>query len=165
MDATPPEETLTMLQQYASFPFSDDDEYQSGLATLIADGVFANDPPEDVRAEILRKTRVFYFNRVTGQELSVDDVRVYEEPRPPHSIELPAAAAGETTEAANPDAADADPPVLTFAQLKALIEAGKEDEIPNNKVIPEGLNEAPPSVSAAPARRKPWEDAMSMEGA
>jgi hypothetical protein len=30
--------------------------------------------------------------------------------------------------------------VLTFAELKELIETGNVDKIPNNKVIPEGLN-------------------------
>lgn len=30
--------------------------------------------------------------------------------------------------------------VLTFAELQNLIESGKVDQIPNNKVIPEGLN-------------------------
>jgi hypothetical protein len=30
--------------------------------------------------------------------------------------------------------------VLTFAELKALIESGREDLIPNNKVIPDALN-------------------------
>jgi hypothetical protein len=33
-----------------------------------------------------------------------------------------------------------EPPPLTFAQLKELIEQGRLDEIPNNKVIPDGLN-------------------------
>ena len=46
---------------------------------------------------------------------------------------------------------------LTFAELKALIEEGKTDGIPNNKVIPEVINDATPSQSTAPVRKKPWE--------
>lgn len=30
--------------------------------------------------------------------------------------------------------------VLTFAELQELIETGKVDQIPNNKIIPEALN-------------------------
>jgi len=30
--------------------------------------------------------------------------------------------------------------ILTFAELQALIESGREDQIPNNKVIPDALN-------------------------
>lgn len=40
---------------------------------------------------------------------------------------------------APPDANDENR-VLTFAELKELIETGNVDKIPNNKVIPEGLN-------------------------
>jgi hypothetical protein len=32
------------------------------------------------------------------------------------------------------------PRTLTFAELQALIEQGKTDEIPNNKPIPDELN-------------------------
>jgi hypothetical protein len=38
------------------------------------------------------------------------------------------------------EAANSEPVVLSFAQLQALIEAGKADQIPNNKIIPEDLN-------------------------
>lgn len=65
--------------------------------------------------------------------------------------------------------------VLTFAELKELIETGNVDKIPNNKIIPERLNvshldiafiaelvtpclqDAAPSESTATARKKPWE--------
>jgi hypothetical protein len=53
--------------------------------------------------------------------------------------------------------------VLSFAELKELIETGNVDKIPNNKIIPEGLNDAPPSQSTAPARKKPWEAAETQE--
>lgn len=68
-----------------------------------------------------------------------------------------------------------EPRVLSFAELKELIEQGKTDQIPNNRVIPnelsvrislgalilrsdmEGTQKEIPSVSTAPARKKPWE--------
>lgn len=37
-------------------------------------------------------------------------------------------------------ASDAEARILTFAELQELIETGKVDQIPNNKVIPEALN-------------------------
>jgi hypothetical protein len=65
---------------------------------------------------------------------------------------------------------------LTFAELKELIEQGKTDQIPNNRPIPEAINvscifmlvcipsfiyslpqDAAPSESTAPTRKKPWE--------
>ncbi|KAF7319557.1 hypothetical protein HMN09_00295300 [Mycena chlorophos] len=165
---------LTALEQYASFPFDDDDEYQNGLDSLIAGGVLDNNPPEDIKQEILRRTRVFYFNQVTNQELSLDAVREYElahaavpaaPPRPEPEPEAPAPVPPPTAipNGAMTDASDSEPVVLSFAQLKALIEAGKEDEIPNNKVIPDGLNDEAPSMSAAPVRRKPWEVVVPVE--
>jgi hypothetical protein len=39
--------------------------------------------------------------------------------------------------------------VIKFAELKALIESGREDLIPNNKVIPNALN-----VSFSPYRSR-----------
>jgi len=51
--------------------------------------------------------------------------------------------------------------VLTFAELKELIETGNVDKIPNNKIIPEGLNEATPSESTAALPKKPWETTSS----
>lgn len=41
--------------------------------------------------------------------------------------------------------------ILTFAELKALIEQGKTDGIPNNKLIPNILNVSPPLVSSPPS--------------
>ncbi|OJT11859.1 hypothetical protein TRAPUB_11578 [Trametes pubescens] len=66
--------------------------------------------------------------------------------------------------------------MLSFAQLKALIEQGRTDEIPNNKTIPNVLSvrritflpchathswhvlqSAPPSESTVVPPKKPWE--------
>ncbi|KAJ6590947.1 hypothetical protein DFH09DRAFT_1138163 [Mycena vulgaris] len=154
--AAEPEGPTTPLQQYGSYPFSSDDEYQTGLASIIAGGVLDNDPPEDIREEILRRTRVFYFNRVTGNAITMDAAREYEQSQ---KISEAAALAGPSQDplAANAVSPADEPVVLSFAQLQALIEAGRADQIPNNKIIPEDLNDAAPSTSAAPARKKPWE--------
>ncbi|KAJ7084046.1 hypothetical protein B0H15DRAFT_784543 [Mycena belliarum] len=151
-----PNDGPTPFQRYAAYPFSSDEEYQNGLASIIAGGALDNDPPDDIREEILRRTRVFYFNRVAGTAITMDAAREYElaqagagAPTPPSGVLAPPVSSGSGD--------DPEPVVLSFAQLQALIEAGKADQIPNNKFIPEELNEAPPSTSAAPARKKPWE--------
>jgi hypothetical protein len=36
---------------------------KQGLASLLAGGALDGNPPPDVKEEILRRTRVFYFNR------------------------------------------------------------------------------------------------------
>ncbi|KAJ7721052.1 hypothetical protein B0H16DRAFT_380004 [Mycena metata] len=144
-----PEGELEPLQQYAAYPFTSDDEYQNGLASILAGGALDNDPPEEIREEILRRTRVFYFNRMTGHAITMDEAREFEHAQrvadAPPLPDVPA-----TTN-------DEEPVVLSFAQLQALIETGREDQIPNNKTIPDDLNDATPSASAAPVRRKPWE--------
>ncbi|KAG6865603.1 hypothetical protein C0991_001027 [Blastosporella zonata] len=135
------------LDVYISYPFDSDETYQQGLASLIAGGTLGGDLTTEEKEEMMRRTRVFYFNRVTGNALSVEEVRVYESSRnqPQPNDDTGAANASEETR------------VLTFAELQELIESGKVDQIPNNKVISERLNDAPPSESTAPARKKPWE--------
>ncbi|KAJ6464153.1 hypothetical protein C8R47DRAFT_73547 [Mycena vitilis] len=150
-----PEGEVAPLHVYASFPFSSDEEYQNGLASILAGGALDNDPPEDIREEILRRTRVFYFNRVTGNTITMDEAREFEQAQKAHSH-----AGDASLSAAVPlhdTAASTEPVVLSFAQLQALIEAGKADQIPNNKIIPDELNDAAPSESAAVVRKKPWE--------
>ncbi|KAJ7720846.1 hypothetical protein B0H16DRAFT_1699893, partial [Mycena metata] len=136
-----PEGELEPLQQYAAYPFTSDDEYQgrfansllkNGLASILAGGALDNDPPEEIREEILRRTRVFYFNRVTGHAITMDEAREFEHAqRVADAPPLPGVPA--TTN-------DEEPVVLSFAQLQALIETGREDQIPNNKTIPDDLN-------------------------
>ncbi|KAJ7628345.1 hypothetical protein FB45DRAFT_918075 [Roridomyces roridus] len=159
---------LNPLEQYASYPFSTDDEYQDGLASIVAGGALDNNPPEDIKEEILRRTRVFYFNRVTGNAITSDEAREYELSHPGTTAStsaaavLAAAAAEPVISPSSESESETTPEstgVLSFAQLKALIESGREELIPNNKIIPDGLNEAEPSTSAAPVRKKPWETA------
>ncbi|KAJ7291305.1 hypothetical protein C8J57DRAFT_1272188 [Mycena rebaudengoi] len=147
------------LHRYAMYPFSTDDEYQSGLASIIAGGALDNNPPEEIKEEILRRTRVFYFNSVTGNSITMDEAREYEQSHPSN---IPRETLPLHQLPVSPSAEEQIPPqeppvILSFAQLQELIEAGKADQIPNNKIIPEEINDAPPSTSTAPARKKPWE--------
>ncbi|KAJ7507154.1 hypothetical protein B0H11DRAFT_193103 [Mycena galericulata] len=164
--STEPEGVAAPLELYASYPFNSDEEYQNGLASIIAGGALDNDPPEDIKEEILVRTRVFYFNRVTGNAITMDEAREYEHSHKAADGALAdplVAQASASVEQPTSPVGDREPVVLSFAQLKALIEAGKEHLIPNNKIIPDALNDAVPSASAAPVRRKPWEVATATE--
>ncbi|KAJ7829437.1 hypothetical protein B0H14DRAFT_2366660 [Mycena olivaceomarginata] len=156
--AAEPESGVAPLQAYAQFPFSSDEEYQNGLQSILAGGALANDSPEEVKDEILRRTRVFYFNRVTGHAITMDEARELEQAQ---RLTSPDASNSALAPAASSD--DAEPLVLSFAQLQALIEAGKADQIPNNKIIPDELNDEVPSTSTAPVRKKPWEVSTDTE--
>ncbi|KAJ6463961.1 hypothetical protein C8R45DRAFT_1024749 [Mycena sanguinolenta] len=157
LSSSEPEGEVTPLQQYASYPFSSDQEYQNGLQSIIAGGALANDPLENVRDEILRRTRVFYFNRMTGHAISMDEAREFEHAQHKTSEDASNPALPPAASSSGDASPDTEPVVLSFAQLQALIEAGRADEIPNNKIIPDELNDEAPSISTATVRKKPWE--------
>lgn len=48
-----------------------------------------------------------------------------------------------TTTVPTPSQTTEDTKILSFAEIKELIEAGRLDEIPNNKIIPDSLNVRP----------------------
>ncbi|KAI9060835.1 hypothetical protein FKP32DRAFT_1020638 [Trametes sanguinea] len=151
-----PSASDSVLQQFAAYPFATDEEYQQGLAGILASGALEGRPEEE-RAEILLRSEVFYFNRRTGSSLTLEDARRARqhgghEPAAPH-----AQAATASTANAPSSEREEEPPMLSFAQLKALIEQGRTDEIPNNKVIPNVLSPEAPSESKASPRKKPWE--------
>lgn len=148
------------LAAYAGYSFADDQSYQAGLSTLYTSGAL-DGLSDEAKEDLLRKSRVFYFNQVHGWNLSESDAKQLEGvggDRTPSDI-----ISSSADRRSIPDATGAVPegPVaartLTFTELQALIEQGKTDEIPNNKHIPNTLNDAPPSQSSAPQRKKPWE--------
>lgn len=71
---------------------------------------------------------------MTGSSVDVDDVR-------PHIQNAMQTAAALTELNSTSEAQDGEEPrVLTFTELKELIEQGKTDQIPNNRVIPNVLS-------------------------
>ncbi|KAH9474608.1 hypothetical protein JR316_0013071 [Psilocybe cubensis] len=131
------------LKAYAAYPFDTDENYQQGLASILSGGTYDTSSSQEVRDEMIRRTRVFYFNKITGSSITLEQVREFELATPADS------------------ANDDETRVLTFAELKELIESGNVDKIPNNKIIPDRLNDAPPSQSNAPLPKKPWEKAAA----
>ena len=74
----------------------------------------------------------------TGCSITVDDVLERERARQTGQ-EANAPGANGTTAPTSPVSTD-EPRTLSFAELKALIEEGKTDQIPNNRQIPNELN-------------------------
>ncbi|KJA23846.1 hypothetical protein HYPSUDRAFT_39372 [Hypholoma sublateritium FD-334 SS-4] len=135
------------IKAYAEYRFDEDETYQQGLASILAGTALDPSATDEVRDEMIRKTRVFYFNKVKGYAVTLDEARACDLSLNP----------SEARTSGGPPSEDDENRVLTFAELKELIETGNVDKIPNNKIIPEGLNDAPPSQSTAPSRKKPWE--------
>lgn len=141
----------TALRSFFTFAFSSDEVYQQGLADLLAHGALSGKTDVE-RAETILRTQLFYFNRVAGQNLTIEDVRSHQNTVDSQNLTV-------TMDLSHPssNSGDGETRLLTFAELTMLIEQGKTDDIPNNKVIPETLNDAPPSTSIALVRKKPWE--------
>ncbi|KAH9968089.1 hypothetical protein BC827DRAFT_469159 [Russula dissimulans] len=140
------------LTIYAAHSFEDDQAYQAGLSTLYSSGALDGLSGE-AKEDLLRRSRVFYFNQANGHNISESDAKQVEEQHARvHSIQE--VASGRTV---FPDPGVETPKTLTFAELQALVEQGRTDDIPNNRHIPDAINEAPPSQSNAPQRKKPWE--------
>lgn len=102
--------------------------------------------------------------RVTGNAITAEDALGFEQ-------SLPAGTPPPESEQPQEESR-----ALTFAELKELIEQGKTDNIPNNRLIPDNLNvrytnpqltvghliwiqDDTPSLSKAAIRPKPWESA------
>ncbi|KAI0643946.1 hypothetical protein C8Q79DRAFT_163509 [Trametes meyenii] len=134
----------TAAERFASYSFATDEEYQNGLSGIMASGVL-RDKSDEEKAEILLRTEVFYFNRPS---ISIEDARRVRQNDSMHPA--------KTTE---PLLLQEESPMLSFAQLKTLIEQGRTDEIPNNKIIPNVLSMEAPSESKAAPPKKPWEKA------
>ena len=75
--------------------------------------------------------------RVTGNSITLEDALGFKS-----STRL--ADGNRVTGQQHQQTAGEELPALTFAELKALIEQGKTDGIPNNKLIPNTLNVSPP---------------------
>ncbi|KAF9242265.1 hypothetical protein BU15DRAFT_72801 [Melanogaster broomeanus] len=137
-----------VLKQFHSYPFSSDEVFQQGLSGILAHESTSN-MPDDERSELILKTQVFYFNRVADHAISLEDVQA-------HYTGLddsPQSESGHTSSQLEHEVTR----TLTFAELKCLIEQGTTEDIPNNKAIPDTLNDHTPTMSNAPLRKKPWE--------
>ncbi|OSC98132.1 hypothetical protein PYCCODRAFT_1418389 [Trametes coccinea BRFM310] len=145
-----------VVQQFTAYPFATDEEYQEGLAGILASCALEGRSEEE-RADILLRSQVFYFNRRTGSSLTMEDARRARQLGDHESTQPHGQVATASTAHAPSDTREEEPQMLSFAQLKALIEQGRTDEIPNNKVIPNVLSPEAPSESKAPPRKKPWE--------
>lgn len=151
------------LQQFALYPFDTDAAYKKGLESILTGAAEASS-----KDELELRARVFYFNRLTGHSIAVEHARqvtfrsskekaVINDPdeKTPSdllNVEVPLPSSQSSSRSEDDEAR-----ILTFAEIQELISSGRMAEIPNNKVIPDGLNDATPGMSTAPVREKPWE--------
>ncbi|KAI6132947.1 hypothetical protein EV401DRAFT_1915116 [Pisolithus croceorrhizus] len=143
------------LREFSEYPFTSDEVFQQGLIQVL---LHSSPRPtsEEEKSEITLKTQLFYFNRQTEHNLTLEDVEGF----PLATPDLPPAV-DQSVELPETQAQDKSPRVLSFAELKDLIESGDTENIPHNKHIADQLNECVPSLSRAPVRQKPWEVAHS----
>lgn len=145
---------------FLEYPFSTDDVYQQGLSGIIESGALEGKSEEE-KADILRRSQVYYFNRITGHAITVDDILAIEQTVGDSASPARGAASMPTydTQLAQETRSrvESESRTLTFSELKILIEQGRIDQIPNNRLIPNEINQAAPSESKATARKKPWE--------
>jgi len=125
------------------------------LSTLYSSGAL-DDLSDEAKEEFLRRSRIFYFNQAYGCNISESDAKQAEGDRAYVHSTPEATVIRVQDQEVSPSIPEA-PRTLTFAELQSLIKQGKTDEIPNNKHIPDTINEAVPSQSSAPQRKKPWE--------
>lgn len=74
-------------------------------------------------------------HRITGSSITVDDVR-----ESARAAQDPTVTVGVESSPPLTNSPAEEPQVLSFAELKELIEQGKTDQIPNNRVIPNDLS-------------------------
>lgn len=137
---------------------------KQGLASILSNATLA-DKSQGERDTLILSSRLFYYNRYTvkshgdsalptdpvdsirGLNITVDQVRKYAPSAPPT---VPSHDGSSAPTAAPETAVDADGEerVLSFAELKELIEQGKTDQIPHNKKIPDVVNVSPRSACA-----------------
>ncbi|TFK53179.1 hypothetical protein OE88DRAFT_1734125 [Heliocybe sulcata] len=150
------------IRMFLSYPFAEDQTYQQGLASILSANSL-EDKSEDEKESLLMQSQIYYFNRfspfntsIAQTSITLDDVRALQ-----CSLSSASAAPSVAAEVEQPTCTTVFAPeemqTLSFAELKELIEQGKTDQIPNNKVITDALNTAPPSESQSQPRKKPWE--------
>lgn len=168
---TPPAPETSVFEQIESYPFSTDQEFQSGLSTILS-----SNPTQDPELLTLR-ARCFYFAR--KHHISVD-FESYKKWRSEQNLHLAtvnrvpvpetqtngiAEEPGKTN--VNPVQEKPDEPAApypsSFSQIVDLITKG--EPIPGIKEIPDTLLVGQESLTATAKRRKPWEKDQALEEA
>ncbi|KAF8173690.1 hypothetical protein BJ912DRAFT_931819 [Pholiota molesta] len=118
---TEPQPTVrNAVKAYAEYQFDTDETYQQGLASILAGGTIDPTASAEVQEEMIRRTRVFYFNNHHGGGPRLrDEIRALK------------------VETAHHGCHDENR-VLTFAELKELIETGNVDKIPITRSFRKG---------------------------
>ncbi|KAJ3797061.1 hypothetical protein GGU11DRAFT_100634 [Lentinula aff. detonsa] len=119
------------LSQYLAFPFESDANFKKGLSDIVSLTGSSSDVPEDTL-----HVQAYELNRNSTEDILTS------------TSNIPGNADVESNSFQS----------FSFAQIQALIEAGRFDEIPNNKTISTELNSSSPDRSTVSPRKKPWEN-------
>ncbi|KAF8639177.1 hypothetical protein AX17_001664 [Amanita inopinata Kibby_2008] len=168
--------TQDPLQAFASYPFTTDTAFQVGSTSISPSTVLTAQSSKVWKASLLpmplptpettSSVALAYFTligTITGYSVTTEQVRQVEESLAPSDGHVGSTTVDHQTSTSSSQTQGQlkeEPRILSFSQLQELIASGRVDEIPNNKVIPDKLNDAQPSASIAPARKKPWEVAL-----
>ncbi|KAF8513721.1 hypothetical protein BU17DRAFT_95079 [Hysterangium stoloniferum] len=144
------------LYEFSTYPFEGDAVFQEGLQSIIS---AAQGKSSGELEDIIGRAKTFYFARITGRKVTWEN---YLEWRKSHPLgpfpDPPSDLPGTVPKSMVVDGSDiGNTEVLSFQRITELIQTGQTHLIPNNKVIPDGLHNEPPTQSAQVARKKPWE--------
>ncbi|KDQ10473.1 hypothetical protein BOTBODRAFT_47000 [Botryobasidium botryosum FD-172 SS1] len=159
----------SIYKRFSAYDFASDETFQQGLSPIIRP---VQEAGGSVDENIIGRAKAFYFSKVTGQEISWDGYLAWRETNglgaqqrsvPPsaahstHELEPKTADPSNSTGSVGMDDA---PLPMSFTAIAQLINTGNLHLIPNNKLIPDGLNSQEPSKPQQKAPRKLWETAI-----
>ncbi|KLO15539.1 hypothetical protein SCHPADRAFT_902308 [Schizopora paradoxa] len=144
-----------VLQSFREYPFDEDAEFQAGLSEILGARTQSGAEAGQTNVgDIIGQAKAYYFSSKCGIPFSWEEYLQQTQDEPHNNLQPSKAATGETDLVSNE---------LSFAQISALIESGETHLIPNNEIIPGGVNIASPSQSKVNSARKPWEKAPEPE--
>ncbi|EJD52041.1 hypothetical protein AURDEDRAFT_181596 [Auricularia subglabra TFB-10046 SS5] len=154
-------EVYRLFEQY---PFSADEQFRVGSSFEGLEVVIQNAAQQGKTQEQLNELRLqaqlFFFARQVSRQTKgaldddCDDCR-----RTGHTVTRAGYRRYKDAQHVSSNAAQ-EPRQPSFAEIVELVKAGQTHLVPNNKVVPEGLNTNQPTISTKVSRAKPWESAV-----
>ncbi|KAI5120408.1 hypothetical protein M0805_000187 [Coniferiporia weirii] len=145
---------MSVLEQFHAYPFDTDQVFQDGLLKIL-ESAHTNGTDAMHQEYVIGRAKAFYFSSVTNQRISWEEIQ----------SSLPLGLSqnrvkdklAEEQLKAGASGADNGQHELSLAEISELIESGQTHLIPNNEIVPTGINVQIPSSSNETLRRKPWE--------
>ncbi|KDQ12527.1 hypothetical protein BOTBODRAFT_417895 [Botryobasidium botryosum FD-172 SS1] len=148
---------------FNSYDFASDETFQQGLSSIIGPIQEGGGSVDD---STVGRAKAFYFSKVTGQDISWDGYLAWREanglgtPSSAHPTQEPEPKTTDPSVSTGSGGMDDAPLPMSFSAIAELISTGNLHLVPNNKLIPDGLNSQEPSKPQQKVPRKPWEAAI-----